>query len=85
MNALCYPQGECAQWIHTANILIEDLKCLDPNYVPVVAATPMSGDAKSETATTTPAPTPQVPDGAEVSHNMHLLTLVLYSAHDTAF
>ena len=67
-----YPQSECAEWIHTATILIEDLKSLDPNYVPVVPATPMTGDAKSETATTTPAPTPQVVDGAEVRLKLQL-------------
>ncbi|XP_022084228.1 axonemal dynein light chain domain-containing protein 1-like isoform X2 [Acanthaster planci] len=58
-------KSECADWIHTATILIEDLKCLDPNYVPVASATPATGDEKLETAVT-PAPTPGVIDGAEL-------------------
>ncbi|XP_038045386.1 axonemal dynein light chain domain-containing protein 1-like isoform X3 [Patiria miniata] len=59
-------KSECAEWIHTATILIEDLKCLDPNYVPVVSATPGTGDDKSESAATPVPQTPQAIDGAEL-------------------
>ncbi|XP_071802778.1 axonemal dynein light chain domain-containing protein 1-like isoform X1 [Asterias amurensis] len=58
-------KGECAEWIHTSTILVEDLRCLDPNYVPVIAPTPGSTEITSDVAVT-PAPISQVTDGAEL-------------------